>query len=40
MLKVHSHVTSAFAIFFDLCRPILENVNVKSLVAIEPILDI
>ena len=23
--KVHSHVTSVFAFFFDLCRPILEN---------------
>ena len=28
--KVDSHVTSAFSFFFDHCRPILENVNVKS----------
>ena len=29
MLKVHSHITSAFAFFFDLYRPILENANFK-----------
>ena len=28
-LKVHSYVTSAFVFFFDLCRPLLENANVK-----------
>ena len=28
-VKAHSHVTSVFAFFFDLCRPVLENVNVK-----------
>ena len=28
-LKVHSHVTSAFAYFFDLCRSVLQNANVK-----------
>ena len=27
--KVHSHVTSAFAISLDLCRLVLENANVK-----------
>ena len=26
---LHSHVTCAFAFFFDLCRPVLENTNVK-----------
>ena len=28
IFKVHSHVTSAFAFFFDLCHPILKNANV------------
>ena len=28
-LKVHSHVMSMFAFFFDLCLPILEKANVK-----------
>ena len=28
-LKVHSHVTSAFTFFFGLCRPILQNLNIK-----------
>ena len=28
--KVHSHITSAFAFFFDLCRPVLENANVSG----------
>ena len=27
--EVHSHITSAFAFFFDLCGPILENEKVK-----------
>ena len=27
LLKIRPHVTSAF--FFDLCRPVLENANVK-----------
>ena len=26
-VKIHSHVTSAFAFFFDLCHPVVENVN-------------
>ena len=26
-VKVHSHVMSAFAFFFDLCSPALENSN-------------
>ena len=26
-LKVHSHVTPAFAFFFDLCLPVLEKAN-------------
>ena len=28
-VKVHLHVTSAFAYFFDLYHPFLENANVK-----------
>ena len=28
-VRVHSHITSAFAFFFDLCHPVLENTNVK-----------
>ena len=43
-LKVHSYVTPVFAFFFDLCRTLLENANVKSkqpsLVAIELLLDV
>ena len=28
-VKVRSHVTSAFVFYFDLCRLIFENANVK-----------
>ena len=28
-VKVHTHVTSALAFFFNLCRPVLENANIK-----------
>ena len=28
-IKVHSLVTSAFVLFFDLCRPVLENAKVE-----------
>ena len=28
-LKVNSHGTCAFAFFFDLCRPVLENANIN-----------
>ena len=38
-LQAHSHVMSPFAIFFDLCCPVLENVNV-TLVATELIFDV
>ena len=27
--KIYSHLTPAFAFFFDLCCPVLQNVNVK-----------
>ena len=39
--KVHSRVTFAFTIFFDLCCPILENANIKYAhhnLLVEPIL--
>ena len=43
-VKVHSHVTSAFTFFFDLCHRILENLNIKCqyhyLLPKTPILDI
>ena len=44
-LEVHSHLTSTFAIFFELCRPVLENGNVKckdyyTLPWIDPILGV
>ena len=28
-VKAYPHVTSVFAFFFDICYPILQNVNVK-----------
>ena len=29
VLKAHSHVTSVFALLFDLCCTVLENANIK-----------